>query len=273
MAKSKDQLLAKIDHLILDINTQYVDLKNANRLEGISIALLASNIDYLSAHVKALQFFEEKEIITPNVTPNTHIFTPKIVLDNVADQQETFEEITERVSVVEEKVVEEVKAIVVEPVKVEEVVIPAPVQPIVNTIVEEVKTVVVEKVEEVKEVIAPVVAEHDAPAKQLSINELIHQQKQAGVNMTQQFQTSVAQDKVVDLKVAISLNDKLLFIKDLFNGYSLAYSEAIELLNRFDSFSEADAFLQTNYAMKNSWSTKPQTVDKFYALLRKKFNS
>ena len=78
-------------------------------------------------------------------------------------------------------------------------------------------------------------------------------------------------DKGMDLKSSISLNDKLLFIRDLFNGYSLAYSEAIELLNRYVTFAEADAFLQTNYALKNNWAEKPQTVEKLYAILRKKF--
>lgn len=76
----------------------------------------------------------------------------------------------------------------------------------------------------------------------------------------------------VDLKTAVSLNDKLLIIRDLFNGYSLAYSEAIELLNRFNNLAEADAFLQTNYALKNNWASKPETVEKLYAVLRKKYS-
>lgn len=112
------------------------------------------------------------------------------------------------------------------------------------------------------------------PARKLTLNELIQQQKQAGLTNANQFQTtpSKSSDTITDLKTGVSLNDKLLFIKDLFNGYSLAYSEAIELLNRFDNFSEADAFLQTNYALKNNWASKPQTVDKLYVVLRKKYN-
>lgn len=76
---------------------------------------------------------------------------------------------------------------------------------------------------------------------------------------------------VGDLKSIISLNDKLLFVKDLFNGYSLAYSEAIELLNRFDSLDSADNFLKTNYSVKNNWSDKQVTVDKFYEVLNRRF--
>lgn len=76
---------------------------------------------------------------------------------------------------------------------------------------------------------------------------------------------------ISDLKLAITLNDKLLYVKDLFNGYNLAYSEAIEILNRFNTFDEASRFLKTNYVTKNNWDSKPATVEKFYALLRRRY--
>lgn len=76
---------------------------------------------------------------------------------------------------------------------------------------------------------------------------------------------------ITDLKSAITLNDKLLFVKDLFNGYSLSYSEAIEILNRFNSFDEADHYLKANYTTKNNWESKPATAEKFYALLRRRY--
>jgi len=76
---------------------------------------------------------------------------------------------------------------------------------------------------------------------------------------------------VSDIKAAISMNDKLLFVKDLFNGYGMAYTEAIELINRCKTFDEADRFLKSNYVVKNSWGDKPNTVDKFYATLHRRF--
>lgn len=76
---------------------------------------------------------------------------------------------------------------------------------------------------------------------------------------------------ITDLKAAINMNDKLLYVKDLFNGYSLAYSEAIEILNRFSSFDEADLFLKKNYTVKNNWEGKTETTAKFYALLRRRY--
>jgi hypothetical protein len=87
----------------------------------------------------------------------------------------------------------------------------------------------------------------------------------------QASQRTDAPQRIRDIKSSISLNDKLMFIKDLFNGYSLAYSEAIELLNRFETFADADRFLQENYAEKNNWEAKRQSVEKLYAILRKRF--
>jgi hypothetical protein len=76
---------------------------------------------------------------------------------------------------------------------------------------------------------------------------------------------------ISDIKLAITLNDKLLYVKDLFNGYNLAYSEAIEILNRFNTFEEATRFLKTNYVTKNNWDSKPTTTEKFYALLKRRY--
>ncbi len=113
----------------------------------------------------------------------------------------------------------------------------------------------------------------DRPERPLSLNERISEQRRAGATGTHSLFAARRGDeeRIKDIKSAISLNDKLLFIKDLFNGYSLAYSEAIELLNRYDDFASADAFLQANYAQKNNWAGKQASVDKLYAILRKRF--
>lgn len=134
-------------------------------------------------------------------------------------------------------------------------------QVVVNEVIEAPKEIIIE---------APIV-EESKPSRPLTLNEILQQQRKAGSAQTTAPSPTHHNEKVVDLKSVINLNDKLLFIKDLFNGYSLAYSEAIELLNRYSTFADADVFLQTNYALKNNWGDKPQTVEKLYAVLRKKF--
>lgn len=124
----------------------------------------------------------------------------------------------------------------------------------------------------------PVKQEPIAVATQVKIEETSGEQKVITINQLISAQKSSAQaapardiQRIDDLKSAITLNDKLLFIRDLFNNYSLAYSEAIDLLNRFHSLQEADHFLRSNYSDKNNWSAKQTTVDKFYELLQRRF--
>lgn len=111
----------------------------------------------------------------------------------------------------------------------------------------------------------------EAPARPLSINEMLAAQLKGNKPEYEPGLTKKP-ERLADIKSAISLNDKLLFIKDLFNGYSLAYSEAIELLNRYDDLEAAKDFLQSNYAAKNNWAEKPDTVEKLYAILDKRFS-
>lgn len=274
MAKSKDQLLAKIDTILVDVNSQYASLKDNDQLDGLDITLLAGKVEYLASSLKALHYF----VHIPTAYEDNHdqqFFTPGINLQKEADEQEVFEEIQEKPFHIEQsKDLSSGMGAIQETVVSSNVSIQSIEDTISETLIvrdniESQNPKVIEDTEVFSEPVSHVMG--DKLTKPLTINEMIHQQKKAGVNITQQFHTSSSQDKVIDLKAAISLNDKLLFIKDLFNGYSLAYSEAIELLNRFDNYAEADAFLQTNYALKNRWSEKPNTVEKFYHLVRKKF--
>lgn len=111
----------------------------------------------------------------------------------------------------------------------------------------------------VKPVPQPAVS-HPAP----SLNDLLAK--------TQSKNDEPVKAPISDLKQAISLNQKLLFIKDLFKGYNLAYSEAIDIVNKMSSFEIADSFLQSNYAIKNDWANKQATVDQFYELLNRRFS-
>jgi len=102
----------------------------------------------------------------------------------------------------------------------------------------------------------------------LTLNERIAAQKGLDQPATIASTTNKA---VQDLPSLISLNDKLIFVKELFNGYNLAYSEAVNILNRYTTFEQAEHFLNLNYAVKNNWKEKQATAERFYDLLRKRF--
>lgn len=120
---------------------------------------------------------------------------------------------------------------------------------------------VVDKVEE------KVVKQPEANQGKPTLNDLLAGKTGFSASLNEESNKST----ITDLKRAINLNQKLLFIKDLFNGYNLAYAEAIELINKMPDFKTADAFLQHNYAVKNNWASKQSTVDQFYELLSQRF--
>ena len=104
------------------------------------------------------------------------------------------------------------------------------------------------------------------PSFKPTLNELL-----AGKATNGRSINSTSSVGIKDLRQAINLNDKLIYIKDLFNGYNLAYAEAIDVANKLANFEAADNFFQKNYAIKNDWASKQATVDKFYGLLNQRF--
>jgi len=107
------------------------------------------------------------------------------------------------------------------------------------------------------------------PEPVLTLNQQIAAKK--GLDQPKETVSGSVNKIVPDLPSLINLNDKLLFVKELFNGYNLAYSEAINILNRYTTFEQAKNFLNVNYVAKNNWKEKPATAERFYDLLRKRF--
>lgn len=79
--------------------------------------------------------------------------------------------------------------------------------------------------------------------------------------------TKLQNKPIGDLAKAIGINDKFLFIKELFDGDPARYSEAIQHLNLFSDLNDAIIFLQDNY----QWSENNEYAIKFIDLVRRKF--
>jgi hypothetical protein len=277
------EVFNKIGGIIKEINDQYkyleADLQNMNELEW---ELFVANTHFLVDHAEILSKLnkskpanvpEKKEItgekffepvVQPLMTkdkpaeeaPATPVATEEELSGGIdlstAAPEDTYSYIREEPEVIKHELIidesevwddeDEAPVIGHEPVKT-----PA--------FKDEVKPAPIKKEEE-KEKEEPV-----------TINQKISAQLGATGAISEQLNTQ----QVSDLKQAINLNDKMLYVRDLFNGYSLAYSEAVDILNRFTKFEEAEQFLTKNYAVKNSWERKPETVDKFYILLKRRY--
>ncbi len=86
----------------------------------------------------------------------------------------------------------------------------------------------------------------------------------AAVNMTS--------SSVKDLKSAIGINEKFLFINELFDGSLQEYSRAIDFLNEASGFQEADNYMQNSLLLKYNWDKESPHVLKFLALVERKFH-
>jgi hypothetical protein len=70
-----------------------------------------------------------------------------------------------------------------------------------------------------------------------------------------------------DIFSAINLNDKFLFIKELFNNDAALYQSTVEKVNNAGNFNDAVRYLDGNF----SWDFNEQMVQKFLELVRRRF--
>lgn len=75
---------------------------------------------------------------------------------------------------------------------------------------------------------------------------------------------------ITDLVKSIGINDKFLFIKELFNNNGEDYNEAIQLLNNFSSLPHAFDYLEV-LSQKHHWDETSSASLKLYDLIRRKF--
>lgn len=77
---------------------------------------------------------------------------------------------------------------------------------------------------------------------------------------------------VRDLKKAIGINDRFVFIKELFRGDETAYDSSIRTLNGFRIFAEAEYWMERELKVKLGWDMDQDIVRHFYFLVRRRFS-
>ncbi len=75
-----------------------------------------------------------------------------------------------------------------------------------------------------------------------------------------------------DLRKAIGVNDRFLFINELFRGDEPAYERSIKTSNGFSIFPEAEYWIQRELKVKNGWDDSNEIVQQFYHLVKRRFS-
>jgi hypothetical protein len=81
----------------------------------------------------------------------------------------------------------------------------------------------------------------------------------------------IQNNKILDIKTAIGINDKFLFINEIFKGEMSAYNQAIENLNQTNDFSDAIHIIE---GLKSIYGSEENQVsfNKLYEIAKRRFH-
>jgi hypothetical protein len=77
---------------------------------------------------------------------------------------------------------------------------------------------------------------------------------------------------IKDLKKAIGVNDKFVFINELFRGDEDMYERSIRTINSFHILPEAEYWMNRELKVILGWNDNNTTVQHFYQLVRRRFS-
>ena len=77
---------------------------------------------------------------------------------------------------------------------------------------------------------------------------------------------------VKDLRKAIGINDRFLFINELFRGDENMYERCIKTINSFNIYAEAEYWISRELKVKLGWNNESETVLHFDQLVKRRFS-
>lgn len=77
---------------------------------------------------------------------------------------------------------------------------------------------------------------------------------------------------VRDLKKAIGVNDRFLFINELFRGDEAMYERSIKTINNFSIYPEAQYWIERELKVKIGWKDSDPIVKQFDQLIKRRFS-
>ncbi|MEO5782129.1 MAG: hypothetical protein ABIQ07_02600 [Ginsengibacter sp.] len=106
---------------------------------------------------------------------------------------------------------------------------------------------------------------NETSARPESLNERLKQSK---------FELSdmLTEAPVRDLKKAIGVNDRFLFINELFRGDEAMYERSIKTINNFSIFPEAQYWIERELKVKIGWKESDPIVKQFDQLVKRRFS-
>lgn len=106
---------------------------------------------------------------------------------------------------------------------------------------------------------------NDASGAGESLNDKLRQGKTELVEI-------LKETPVKDLRKAIGINDRFLFINELFRGDEAMYERSIKTINSFNIYPEAEYWINRELKVKIGWNKDNLTVQHFDQLVKRRFS-
>jgi hypothetical protein len=103
---------------------------------------------------------------------------------------------------------------------------------------------------------------------ELSSSEINDTLKDSKTELAQKLQDS----PIRDLRKAIGINDRYLFINELFSGDEAMFERSVKTLNQFSILPEAEFWMQRELKLKLAWNEDAPIVQQFVQLVRRRFS-
>lgn len=80
------------------------------------------------------------------------------------------------------------------------------------------------------------------------------------------------EEPIKDLRKAISVNDRFVFIEELFRGDEVMFERSLKTINSFNIYPEAEYWMNRELKVKLGWDDTNEAVTVFYQLVKRRFS-
>ncbi|MBL4652261.1 MAG: hypothetical protein JKY53_05265 [Flavobacteriales bacterium] len=133
-------------------------------------------------------------------------------------------------------------------------------------IVQEITPPELHKIDVEEDIVKEIVAENNTQTNEVPLETITQDINSLGGGNGEGIIEKLQQTPISDIKSAIGINDKFLFINELFNGDSKKFGATIDLLNQCSSMEEA----QQNLG-QFAWDGESETTQSFIKLVSRKY--
>jgi hypothetical protein len=117
----------------------------------------------------------------------------------------------------------------------------------------------------------PTFSQHKIPKE---VNEIVGNQESLNDRLKEnrtELMHSLKDSPIRDLRKGIGINDRFVFISELFRGDEPMYERSTKTINSFNIYPEAEYWMNRELMIKLGWDDTREIVKHFYQLVKRRF--